>query len=238
MEDKTLKYYSITFKGQNYKGSIMLMEDKELDENEYHKNKKYGLSFYYYIDKVRAYVKIVNPHVEKVNFETYEFKCKNYRVCNEEKIDGFRYDAKNKKILYGYTNVYAIKKNGNFYDVITGKLIPRNIILVSSVLGSHEEFAEMIDDLEFIKKHKKLYEEIICNIIELLSIGQRNIEKAKKEYKKRCLLYEQKKLKEMSLNAIDETDLEKSKKIEEAQKVEEDKEKIKCLLNDIKFQNY
>ena len=41
----------------------------------------------------------------------------------------------------------------------------------------------------------------------------------------------------MSLNAIYETDLEKSKKIEEAQKVEEDKEKIKCLLNDIKFQN-
>lgn len=237
VEDETLKYYTITFKGQSYKGSIMLMEDKNLDEHEYHKNKKYSLSFYPYIDKVRSYVRIVNPHVEKVHFETYEFKEKRYRVSNEEENDGFCYDAENKKILYGYTNVYAIKKKGKFYDVITGNIIPRNIISISSMLEFHEEFEKMIDDLKFIQKHKKIYKEIICNIIELLSIGQKNMEKAEKEYKKSCLLYEKSKLKEISLNAITEINLKKSKKIEEAQIVEEDKEKIKCLLNGIEFQN-
>ena len=73
--------------------------------------------------------------------------------------------------------------------------IPSIIILRHTLLVFSQDFEEMIDNLEFIQKHKKLYKETICNIIKLLGIGQINMEKAEKEYKKRCLIYEQNRLK-------------------------------------------
>lgn len=228
-----LNYYVIAFKGQSCESKIMLMEDKELDEADYHKRKKYKLDYYFYIEKVKDYIMPLNINIAKVDFDTYKFNSKQYRLANEVKVDGFSYDADNKKVLYGYTYVYAINKNGKFYDVVTGINIPSIIILRHTLLVFSHDFEEMIDNLEFIQKHKKLYKETICNIIKLLAIGQINMEKAEKEYKKRCLIYEQNRLKGVSEKSSDEINLEKYQKTEEFQKVEETKEKIKCLLNDI-----
>lgn len=231
---KNDKYFKISLKSQN--GLLSIHESRKLKPSEYHKIKSEEKGNYQIlIETIRTTGKRFYAYdVFEEPYTTYEFRDISFPIINDFNLDGFIYDEKNKVVMYGLIyGIYAVKNGKNFQDVISGREIPVSIIDRYVEVKTKEDFQGMIEDLEIIKKHKKVYLKIMRERTARLVEGAINQKKAAKKYLESYNRMEQ------ELHEKVQQNLEESKRIDEQQKdeIKEQKEKVKKMISKIKDSN-
>ncbi len=176
-------YYCIKFKGCN--GPLSIHESKELSYNEYHQISSNKTNSYQILVEVEKTVgeNIKYWNLSKESYKNYEFKEITYPIINDFTIDGFEYDKQRKVVLYGYIyGIYAVKKDNDYYDVITGDRIPSGIIERETEMTEYEDLSCMLEDLEIIERKKDVYIRLTGERIFNLSKGAANRQLAIKRY--------------------------------------------------------
>ncbi len=231
-------YYELSLiEREPYKTIISLYENKELTCEEYHSlnhNNSNSPQSYTALVKTKKLVPKERDAfcpIKQVAYNAYKFETIEYKPDNNLKKDNFGYDKERKIINYGYTKIYCIKRNGEYYDIVADVEIPKEIISQKNTRELHlpYQFEEMMKDLLLIKEHKEIYTKIVCDIYLRLKLDVINYEKAKKEFDKRYAAY--KELQEKQTYYID---------IENKTNTEitnSNKEKIKQLIYDIQHKN-
>lgn len=120
--------------------------------------------------------------VKSVPYFGYRLKSDSCFFVNEQKKDKFMYDQENKRIIYGDVGVYAYIVGDNFVDVVTGKIIPRNIVKKSVLIENLYDYRDMAIDLALSLKHLVLYSELLDEIISTFSLSYENVMNAKETY--------------------------------------------------------
>ena len=128
-------------------------------------------------------------------YQTYEFHPVNFKKVNNSNSDGFLYDQEREIVFYAYIyGLYAVKRGDAYYSVITDEEIPKEVIAGVSKRESLDDFMDMAEDLEIIRKHKELYLKIVTEDIRLLMEGVNNKrmarERSKANYEKTKRAYE------------------------------------------------
>ena len=125
-------------------------------------------------------------NLSKESYKDYEFKEITYPRINDFTIDSFEYDKQRKVVFYGLIyGIYAIKKDNDYYDVITSDRIPSGIIERANEMTDYEELSCMLEDLEIIERKKDVYIRITRERIFNLSKGATNKQLAIKRYNQR-----------------------------------------------------
>lgn len=231
---KTNNYYKITLKeGTTCNTLINLYENKKLTSKQYHKAS---------LPEIDSY-KIIVPVLKTVNSDSkapfwnsiipaevyngYQIEEVSYTVENDFEKDEFYYDKKNKIIIYGWTFIYAIKEDNQYYDLITGKLIPSSIIESARSEIRLDDYETMIKDLELIKNHKETYEKITNELYEKLEEDNKNYQIAQQKYNDNLKKFLEERREQLRK-------VREEKEIQYIQHLEEDKPKIKVIKGKIK----
>lgn len=168
-------YYKVSLK--NGIGYFMsFYEYKKLQKSEYHQKKEWH--------RVRCHIlkvetetfltKHFRAEIPKLNYDEVAFLSK-----ADSKVDSFDYDEKRKIVFYGYVGLYAIQKKNAFgeeqyYNVVTGKEIPNQVIEGASPIVSSNSYQEMLSDLYLFKNKKKSYETYMDSMIrQMVEINQK-----------------------------------------------------------------
>lgn len=145
----------------NYNFISVLCEDREIEESIY---------------------AVPRFFVKSVPYFGYKLKSDLCFLANDQEKDKFMYDKENKRIIYGNVKVYASVVGDNFIDVVTGKIIPRNIVKKSILIEDLYDYRDMAIDLALSLKHLVLYSELLDEIIRKFSLSYENEMNAKEEY--------------------------------------------------------
>lgn len=181
---KTDKYFRINLESST--GLISIHEQKKLLPSEYHSNNENDCGEYTILVAVEKTIgrEIYSMGVHPESYKTYELRNIAYQIINDYNVDGFEYDRERKVIFYGWIyGIYATKNENNYYDVITGEEIPREIISSTCEMISIANYSEMIEDLNLIKEHKDVYISITKERFYKLSQGAINRKIASQRYK-------------------------------------------------------
>lgn len=161
------KYYKLIFPRNCSTDFITLMEHKKLEEGEYHPCKS---SDYFPIVVFCEKIDFIqeSPLLEKKTYTIYqkEVDDRYFRKFNNRDFDDFLYDAKKEIIVYGNVYIYLVKKNGKFYDAVTGFEVPSHSFFNANEIRFTSEFTDMIKHLTLITKHKELYQKMIASIFQ------------------------------------------------------------------------
>lgn len=230
---KTNNYYKVALKVSSTCNTLIdLYESKKLTSKQYHKVSVPEIDSYKIIVPVSKTVNsdsqapFWNSVIPAEAYDGYQFKEVSYTVENDIEKDNFYYDKKNKMVIYGWTFIYAIKEDNQYYDLITGKLIPSSIIQSTSSQISLDDYELMIKDLELIKQHKEIYEKITNELYEKLEEDNKNYQIAQQKYNDNL-----KKFLEERREQLRKT--REEKETQHIQHLEEDKPKIKVMKGKI-----
>lgn len=178
------KYFRINL--ESSRGLISIHEKKNLAPGEYHSVDKNDTNDYQILVEIEKEVgkAFYSLNVLPESYKTYEFQDITYQIINDYEVDGFEYDSERKVVFYGWIyGIYAIKNGNNYYDVVTGEEIPCEIISSVLEIETVDNYSEMIEDLELIKKHKNIYTTTTKERFSKLSQGVMNQKKASQLYK-------------------------------------------------------
>jgi len=176
-------YYLINLDENN--GEFSIYEDKFLMANQYTPwESEIAFTFIdgvYSEKQIKGQVSFFNESVPYIGY------CLRSRICycvNNYEIDGFGYDKENQRVIYGNTAIYATLKDGNYVDVVTGKVIPSSIIKSSRQVIYENDLSAMIEELTLVSKHVDLYSKLLDNLINMFSLADNNEKLAQATYDK------------------------------------------------------
>lgn len=159
--------------------------NKKILPSEYHSNNEKDCDEYTILVEVEKTIgrEIYSMGVHPESYKTYELRNIPYQIINDYNIDGFEYDREREVVFYGWIyGIYATKNENNYYDVITGEEILREIISNTYKMISVDDYSEMIEDLNLIKEHKDVYISITKERFSKLSQGAINRKIASQRY--------------------------------------------------------
>ena len=161
------KYYAVYF--DEIGTELTLFENKYLSAREYTKSVD---SEYIFSDVVYE-EKVLNPSVkflyESFLYDGYVLKDEACYYCNDSVKDGFMYDRKNQRVVYGKTPVYVKIVGDSFVDVVTNQIIPKRIVKIATEIESPELLHVMANDLKFISNYVDIYSLVLEDCISMFS---------------------------------------------------------------------
>ena len=161
------KYYAVYFDDIGIE--LTLFENKFLSAREYIKsvNSEYIFTDVVYEEKVlKTNVKFLS---EAYLYDGYKLNDEVNYYCNDYDKDGFMYDRRNHRVVYGKTPIYVKLVGDSFVDVVTGQVIPRNLVKMSIEIDSAESLHAMANDLIRLSKYANIYSIILSDWISMFS---------------------------------------------------------------------
>lgn len=236
IQAETETYYEIVLANSAEKiFDFSLYEKKSLKPTEYHLPKQKTTGKYTaLIETERQVVPSYYCDIKPVSYRGFQFEKIEYIIENDPKIDGFSYDRENEIVVYKSTYIYAFKKKGKFYDLITGKEIPTELITSTNKVRFLEDYRVMYENLEGIKEHVAVYKSQLETALSALKVDNKNKREALEILRKRCSDYEEKRRKFLECQKA----MLQNRRSEEIEfheyDTEEEKEKVKQLVVEIK----
>lgn len=185
MNENTLEKYYLLFLYKKVP-ELYLIENKVLDKTLYTPNQISGMRDSFTELKTRS--SVFNTFIAGIEvnipYLEYDFHNVDYEVANDSAVDGFCYDEKNGKVIYGYTFIYAILKDGVYREIITGREIIDASEHIIKEVQRVPELKKMYNHLELISKYRDIYEKTLSDVMEKLAIGYRNHLEAYQSYTK------------------------------------------------------
>lgn len=178
------KYYVIYF--DEVGTELTLFENKFLNNSQYTKSSdnKYVFTDIIYEEKV------LRPNVDFLGetylYDGYKLNSENSCYCNDYDKDGFMYDRKNQRVVYGKVPVYVSLVGDTFIDVVTGQAISRNLVKMSIAIDSAEGLHEMANDLIKISEYTSVYSIILSDWISMFSSEYINMCSVQEIYDELC----------------------------------------------------
>ncbi len=118
MENKKHMYYKVNLK--EFGSSFSLYENRVLKKGDYHLAPSYEMPIYTLTQKGEK--RLVNgKQAEQIH---YHLEKQMIQVCNSFREDGFFYDKEQELVFYSNVFIYAIEKEGRYFDLVTGQCIP------------------------------------------------------------------------------------------------------------------
>ncbi len=176
-------YFRMQFRG--YEGMLTLYEKKRLSPKQYHPLYSTHTNFY---QKVVEKEEVIGKRIPSMQlfpevYKNYGLERVDYPVCNDFMLDGFEYDQKREIVTYASIyGVYAIRKEGAYYEVITGEEVKDYVVGSVLEVTTPKEMQEMLEDLNAIAKKKEIYVSILREILFYLEEGEKNKNLALKRY--------------------------------------------------------
>lgn len=161
------KYYAVYFDDIGIE--LTLFENKFLSAREYTKSVN---SEYIFTDVVYE-EKVLKPNVKFLSetylYDGYKLNDEVNYYCNDYDKDGFMYDRRNHRVVYGKTPVYVKLVGDSFVDVVTEQVIPKRIIKTATEIDSPELLHAMANDLIRLSKYTNIYSIILSDWISMFS---------------------------------------------------------------------
>ena len=178
------KYYAVYF--DEIGTELTLFENKYLNAREYTKSVD---SEYIFSDVVYE-EKVLNPSVkflyESFLYDGYVLKEEACYYCNDSVKDGFMYDRKNQRVVYGKTPVYVKTVGDSFVDVVTNQVIPKRIVKIATEIESPELLHVMANDLKIISNYVDIYSLVLEDCISMFSSEVINMNVVQEVYDDLC----------------------------------------------------
>lgn len=165
MTNDNQTYYKLVFPRDCSTNYITLMEQRRLESNEYHA--QYSRDYFPIIVFQEKNLCIQeSPLLEEEPYKIYqkEVDYTYFRKSNNRDFDSFLYDDKKGIVVYGNIYIYLIKKEGKFYEVVTGEEVPSHSFLKANEIHFSTEFDDMIKHLTLIKAHQEVYHNMVTSI--------------------------------------------------------------------------
>lgn len=179
------KYYLIDLDEDISEYSIF--EDKFLMANQYTPwESEIAFTFVdgiYFEKQIKEQVSFLSESVPYVGY------CLRSRICycaNNYEKDGFGYDKENQRVIYGNTSIYATLQDGKYVDVVTGRVIPMNIIKSTREVIYANDLSAMVEELTLISEHVDLYSKLLDDLINMFSFADNNKKAAQASYDELC----------------------------------------------------
>lgn len=179
------EYFLICLKAN--KDILSFHENKILTEKDYHPIESEEIGEYQSIVSVgSSYYDNHDCNVESEPYLDYQMRSVSFKKVNDFSLDGFWYDSKNGVVIYGYLpGIYAKKGHQGYHEVCTGKFIDWNSIYSATKMETKEDLEIMMENLNFIEKHRSAYIRLTQERLSKLEEGKENFLAAVKKYQKR-----------------------------------------------------
>lgn len=230
------QYYAVGFKGDGCtRTCVTLYEQRELALSEYHPLEHSIQENYRMLCKEKEFAGLRDSQcyspVQAEPYHTYKLNSVTGDIINDSQLDGFSYDIERKNVIYGTIYVYAQKNNNQYYNLVTGKIIPKEVIKTVDEISSIRDMEEMIEDLKFIKQYKEIYIKTMNKIISKLLEGYKNYRSALKIFDQRYHEYKEKIKSELQFKKDNDTLFLPKEENEADKKREEVKQLVLELRN-------
>lgn len=195
------KYYVVYF--DEVGTELTLFENKVLNNSEYTKSSdnKYVFTDIIYEEKV------LRPNVDFLGetylYDGYKLNSENSCYCNDYDKDGFMYDNRNHRVVYGKTSIYVKLVGDSFVDVVTGQVVPRNLVKMSIEIDSAESLHAMANDLIRLSKYTNIYSIILSDWISMFSTEMVNMCAVQEIYDYLCFKKHREEYGELALEFCD-----------------------------------
>lgn len=195
------KYYAVYFDDIGIE--LTLFENKFLGAREYTKS----VDSEYIFTDVGYEEKVLEPNVKFLSetflYDGYVLKEEVSYYCNDSLKDGFMYDRRNHRVVYGKTPVYVKLVGDSFVDVVTGQVIPRNLVKMSIEIDSSESLHAMANDLIRLSKYTNIYSIILSDWISMFSTEMVNMCAVQEIYDYLCFKKYREEYGELALECCD-----------------------------------
>jgi len=199
------KYYAVYL--DEIGTELTLFENKFLNAREYTKSVD---SKYVFTDVVYE-EKVLEPRVKFLSetflYDGYTLRDEVGYYCNDSFKDGFMYDRKNQRVVYGNTPIYVKLVGDSFVDVVTNQVIPKNLIKIATEIDTPELLHEMSNDLLFVSNYASIYSIVLEDYISLLSSDYVNMKMVQEIYDDLCFKKYREEYGELALESCDFEDV-------------------------------
>ncbi len=179
-------YFLIRLNAQ-YRSSLSIHKNQRLTENDYHPMPSEETVEYLTITPVTSTIENMYYDLPGEPYENYLMQSIEFKKVNDFATDGFWYDPEHEVVVYGHIpGIYAGQRaDHSFYDLFTKKVIPWSLIYQFLQMETEEDFKNMIQDLEFIRKYRSAYVQLTQERLNKLEAGVDNLVAARERYDER-----------------------------------------------------